>query len=662
MYKIKDRLTLTMIAIVAVIMVVSGTAIMIIAGGNQVRQAKSELQVQADKYAETINTWVENEKTMVEGTADSLEALKTADLDSDTVQDIIDAHATDREELLNLYCGTPDKRFIQYDREAGIPDGYDPTSRGWYQGASEAGGTIVTDPYLDAITGNMCATIASPVYYNGEVVAVIGADVTLDTITSITKEIAYEEGVYGFLVDGSDHYIAHVNTSYEPDADNAVSVLDTLKGIAPLIEKPASKIKKLKDYDGQKKYFAISALDGCDWKLGVAVPNKNVVKPLYMMIGVSVVIAIISIILVILIMSNVIKNMLMPMDMMKSFIKEQVIGENESVHEKTEVDEIRYLIEQMEDRFISVIHKTKEESQSIRQKMSETSEKFSGMNNDIMEISGTMQQTEASVETQTASIRDIDENCAGVTKAVEELANETQNMAERANTIITRVEEIVPRLLDDKENADAMTKTSREKLSRAIEDTKVIEQIVEVSQAISEIAGQTNLLALNASIEAARAGEAGKGFAVVAEEIKNLSTVTNDEIEKVNTLTDKVMKSVKTLSDESSSIISFLDDVVMKDYDTAARLAESYKEDASYYADISGTLGAGAEELFAAISNITNILDTINLSQSELNSAIQSVTEYLQNITSASEDVSSETEEVLDSITSLQTTVGNFKI
>lgn len=48
------------------------------------------------------------------------------------------------------------------------------------------------------------------------------------------------------------------------------------------------------------------------------------------------------------------------------------------------------------------------------------------------------------------------------------------------------------------------------------------EEIVTITNVISQVSEQTNLLALNAAIEAARVGEAGKGFAVVANEIKNL--------------------------------------------------------------------------------------------------------------------------------------------
>ena len=51
-----------------------------------------------------------------------------------------------------------------------------------------------------------------------------------------------------------------------------------------------------------------------------------------------------------------------------------------------------------------------------------------------------------------------------------------------------------------------------EKIMKAMEESKVVEEITILADTIGGIAEQTNLLALNASIEAARAGEAGKGF------------------------------------------------------------------------------------------------------------------------------------------------------
>ena len=170
------------------------------------------------------------------------------------------------------------------------------------------------------------------------------------------------------------------------------------------------------------------------------------------------------------------------------------------------------------------------------------------------------------------------------------------------------------------------------------------------------------MLSLNASIEAARAGESGRGFAVVAEEIKNLSNITTSEIDKVNELTSRVMASVNVLSDASDYIISFLDEVVLKDYDRLEELAGSYKEDASYYAKVSNTLSADTEELSSAIMNINQILDTINESQKELDDAVHSVNDNLQQITYASENVAEETKEVRNSIVSLQTTMEQFNV
>ena len=212
---------------------------------------------------------------------------------------------------------------------------------------------------------------------------------------------------------------------------------------------------------------------------------------------------------------------------------------------------------------------------------------------------------------------------------MEELSANAQTIMERASEITVRVERMVPDLLKDKENA---------------------------------IAGQTNLLALNASIEAARAGEAGKGFAVVAEEIKQLSNTTGSEIDKVNELVTKVMESVRKISDASQKIITFLDEVVLKDYDKLENLAESYKEDAAYYVKVSDVLGTHTEELSASIANINQIINTIDESQKELDGAVQSVNENLQLITNASENVSEETKDVMRSIISLQSTVEQFHI
>ncbi|MDE7404323.1 MAG: hypothetical protein K2M81_04380 [Lachnospiraceae bacterium] len=163
-------------------------------------------------------------------------------------------------------------------------------------------------------------------------------------------------------------------------------------------------------------------------------------------------------------------------------------------------------------------------------------------------------------------------------------------------------------------------------------------------------------------MEAARAGEVGRGFAVVAEEIKKLSETTGNEIGKVNALIEKVLKSVGALSEASNHIITFLDEVVLKDYDKLETLADNYKEDATYYAQVSGMLSENAKELRSSITSINEILDTINLSQKELDTAVQSVNGNLQEITYASETVSEETQDVMNSISSLQTTIQQFQV
>lgn len=120
---IKGRLTLSVICIVVVSIILTTIGIVIVAGRHLIQNQTEALQLNADKYAEQINTWIENEKMLAAGTANSIEAA--GQTENDFIQSVLDTYAEGREELLNLYCGTKDSEFIQSNREAEIPDGYD---------------------------------------------------------------------------------------------------------------------------------------------------------------------------------------------------------------------------------------------------------------------------------------------------------------------------------------------------------------------------------------------------------------------------------------------------------------------------------------------------------------------------------------------------------
>ncbi len=65
---IKGRLTTSVICIVAVSILLTTLGIVMIAGQRMMAEQKDILQLYADKYAEEINTWIENEKMLAKGT------------------------------------------------------------------------------------------------------------------------------------------------------------------------------------------------------------------------------------------------------------------------------------------------------------------------------------------------------------------------------------------------------------------------------------------------------------------------------------------------------------------------------------------------------------------------------------------------------------------
>ena len=476
----KGRLTISVICIVAASILFTTIGIVMIAGQRMMAEQKDILQLCADKYAEEINTWIENEKMLADGTAGSIEAAGS--LDTAYLQSVVDVHAAGREELLNLYCGTKDSLFIQSNREAGIPEGYDPVQRGWYQQAGAAKETIVTDPYWDVLTGQMCTTIASPVYIDGELAAVIGLDVTLATVTDLTGSINYAEGVYGFLADSSGQYVAHINKEYEPSEEAAVAVMDIMPALKPLMEGNEKEIIKAADYDRTACYFAAAPITGSQWKLGVVCPTSHVWGSLVVMIVVAVVTALVIIILVAAFMAGLIGRTLAPVQMLKQFasgdFSENAVVEKEIPSQyKNEIEQIKTATVEVKQQIRGIILNTKEEAENINSIAEGTSARMTVLDGDI----STMAATAGEVMRQTAEAKELAElikfTGEELGKAIDNVARKAGEAADQSGAIMSRAGKQHEASQKSAEEAVNLCSSTMEELSTAISQSQKVKEI-----------------------------------------------------------------------------------------------------------------------------------------------------------------------------------------
>lgn len=662
---IKGRLTVSVIGIVIASILLTTVGIVVIAGKRMIQDQTQTLQLNADKYAEEINTWIENEKMLAEGTANSIEA--GGKVDTDFIQSVVDVHATDREELLNLYCGTSDSRFIQSNREAEIPEGYDPVQRGWYQQAAEQGTVIVTDPYWDVLTNQMCTTIAAPIYMDGSLAGVIGLDVTLGTVTDLTGSIRYAEGVYGFLVDSNGQYIAHENKEYEPTEDGAVMAADIVPGLNEMMEAADSSVRKLPDYDGSTCYFAVAGIEGSSWKLGVVVPAANVIGSLITMIVVAIVIALIIIAFVTVFMTGLIGRMLAPIQMLKQFasgdFSENAVGETAIPKEyRNETEQIQTATAEVRQQIREIILNTKQEAESISTIAEGTSAQMTTLNQNVSGISELVNR----VMEQTMQARELTEsiknNGQELGAAVENVARKAGEAAEQSGDIMKRAGKQHAESTKSAEEAVILYQKTREDLVQAITDSQRVQEIDTLTEEILSISSQTNLLAINASIEAARAGEAGNGFAVVADEIRQLADNSKQAVDKIRQVTESVVHNVAFLSESSESLLEFMNERVMEDYKGMTELATLYQKDAAFYNDISSDLGISSGEMRISMVKISESIAAITELVGEMAEYMQSMEQSAGDSNENSEAVMKQMEELFQLSELLNQTVASFRI
>ena len=252
------------------------------------------------------------------------------------------------------------------------------------------------------------------------------------------------------------------------------------------------------------------------------------------------------------------------------------------------------------------------------------------MENAVAEVDGSVVKSNDSASDLSAMTEELSATMQDVGLSVNTINDNADNILKDVEIIATKSDDINQFSKEMKANAEKIESDARynmvqtgekvgnilDVLNKAIEDSKSVDQVNNLTNDILNISSQTNLLALNASIEAARAGEAGKGFAVVADEIRQLADSSRETANKIQSINSVVVAAVNNLSDNANNLVSYLQQTILPEFQTFVDGGVKYKENASYienamdeFVEKTDVLKKNMDEIAHSINTITTVVD-----------------------------------------------------
>ncbi|MEM1351425.1 MAG: adenylate/guanylate cyclase domain-containing protein [Pseudomonadota bacterium] len=164
--------------------------------------------------------------------------------------------------------------------------GYDPRQRSWYNAAVEAGETIITDPEVFWAFGLVGFTVAEPYFYDGELMGVVAADVTLDRFSRYLADNPVSPNSVSYMLDDNGLVLAASDGRAQFGSDNdevaLTHVADVENRLVSLAYSQRRAVNDAEVYDfshsGQDFIVSLSSFQdklGKPWRLMVMTPLSD---------------------------------------------------------------------------------------------------------------------------------------------------------------------------------------------------------------------------------------------------------------------------------------------------------------------------------------------------------------------------------------------------
>ncbi|WP_122746769.1 methyl-accepting chemotaxis protein [Pseudomonas atacamensis] len=513
-----------------------------------------------------------------------------------------------------------------------MPDGFDPRVRPWYKGAESSSTSTLTEPYIDAATGQLIISIATASKKAGQSVGVVGGDLSLQSLVDTLAARDFDGMGYVFLVSADGKILVH--------PDKAL-VMKSLKEAYPQDTPRISSDFSEVSVDGKTRivtFAPIKGLPSVNWYIGLSIDKDQAYSMLSEFRTSAVIATFIAVAIIIALLGMLIRLLIQPLHVMTRAMEDIADGEGDLTKRLNIVNNDEFgILGTAFNRFVERIHGSIREVSSATGQVNEVALRVVAASNSSMYNSD--QQA-----SRTSSVAAAINQLGAAAQEIARNAAQASNQASDARGLAEDGQQVVERSIKAMNQLSSMLSASSTNIESLNSKTVNIGQILEVITSISQ---QTNLLALNAAIEAARAGEAGRGFAVVADEVRNLAHRTQESAQQVQTMIEELQvgarESVSTMSD-----------------------SQRHSQDSVEIANLAGerlnsvTLRIGEidgmnQSVATATEEQTAVVESINVDITEINTLNQEGVENLQATLRACSDLEQQASR-------LKQLVGSFRI